>query len=548
MPQTPGAAPWSRRHGVAFVATAMAFAAVPWTVGPWPSQDGPNHLAVAHILRTYGDPGSPFPRYWDVQAGFRPSTALYSVLSLASRFLSEGTLEKCTVSFALAALPLALLLLARRAVPDRAANVLLSFPLLLGFSFAMGFLSFQVALAFGILALALGWEPRVTPADGGRLGWRHALASASYFLCVWWHPVVALMTGMVLLLLEWKALRRWTAWRRILVMVAPGAAFLVAAYLLAGASPGSSADAGDTHFSDPVSVLGAAFEYSIGYTPLEVLPRVAAVAWMLRYVGTSVRANPPQRQGAEAAVGRVVLALLLLYCLLPGTLAGWHYCSARFLLYAWLLLPLGAQFPPHVARRLPAIGPVLAALVLAIQWPFLRAASRQIQDAIDAGSTLPRGATIVPADFNVSPLGPQPTIDAWGYLVLEHDAVTSQVFASGRPRMGGERFRTLTFHPGVLDVATGALPWSGFEMWSDVWRPCAPPGSPARWFVHTDGTCADAVVARQQALAAVLDRYDYVLMLHPSEHEQELFASGLRLLRHVGAAWMYAVPHGMPAP
>jgi hypothetical protein len=353
---------------------------------------------------------------------------------------------------------------------------------------------------------------------------------------------------MVLLLLEWKALRRWTAWRRILVMVAPGAAFLVAAYLLAGASPGSSADAGDTHFSDPVSVLGAAFEYSIGYTPLEVLPRVAAVAWMLRYVGTSVRANPPQRQGAEAAVGRVVLALLLLYCLLPGTLAGWHYCSARFLLYAWLLLPLGAQFPPHVARRLPAIGPVLAALVLAIQWPFLRAASRQIQDAIDAGSTLPRGATIVPADFNVSPLGPQPTIDTWGYLVLEHDAVTSQVFASGRPRMGGERFRTLTFHPGVLDVATGALPWSGFEMWSDVWRPCAPPGSPARWFVHTDGTCADAVVARQQALAAVLDRYDYVLMLHPSEHEQELFASGLRLLRHVGAAWMYAVPHSMPAP
>jgi hypothetical protein len=208
-------------------------------------------------------------------------------------------------------------------------------------------------------------------------------------------------------------------------------------------------------------------------------------------------------------------------------------------------LPLGAQFPPRVARRLVVIGPALAAVVLAIQWPFVRGASRQIQDVIDAGATLPRGAKIVPADFNASPLGPQPTIDAWGYLVLEHNAIVSQVFASGRPRMGGERFRTLTFHPGVLDVVTGRLPWSGFEMWSDVWRPCAPEGSPARWFVHTDGTCADAVAARQRALAEVLDRYDYLLMLGPSERERELFASGLRLVSHVGAAWMYAATQGL---
>jgi len=39
-------------------------------------------------------------------------------------------------------------------------------------------------------------------------------------------------------------------------------------------------------------------------------------------------------------------------------------------------------------------------------------------------------------DFNENVLGPQPTIDAWGELMVAHDAVASQIFAAGRPGMG----------------------------------------------------------------------------------------------------------------
>jgi len=66
-------------------------------------------------------------------------------------------------------------------------------------------------------------------------------------------------------------------------------------------------------------------------------------------------------------------------------------------------------------------------------------------------------------------------------------------------------------------------------MWSDVWRACADPRSPARWFVHVDVSCDDSLSARKQALREVIDRYDYVLMLGPARHGQELMASHLRL-------------------
>jgi hypothetical protein len=109
--------------------------------------------------------------------------------------------------------------------------------------------------------------------------------------------------------------------------------------------------------------------------------------------------------------------------------------------------------------------------------------------------------------------------------------------------MGGERFRTASFRPGVLDREGGTLPWSGFEMWSDVWRACADPHSPVRWFVHVDKGCQDAMAARKSELEGVIGRYDYVLMVGPPDYGQKLLASHLRLIGHVGSAWAYAIAH-----
>jgi hypothetical protein len=328
----------------------------------------------------------------------------------------------------------------------------------------------------------------------------------------------------------------------VLVVIGPAAAFLVASYVTADVGSTTALVPPKTHFSDPVSVLGAAFEYDIGYSPFELVPRIAALAILVPAFYRGLRAHPPHRGGAEAAVGRLVLTLIVLYCVMPGTLADWYYCSARFLVFGWLLLPVAAELSARARRRLLVIGPALTAVVLAIEWPVIHGASQEMQDVLDVGAALPRGGRFIPMAFRLSILGPQPTGAAWGELVVEHDAVASQLFAAGRPRMGGERFRTLTFRPGVLDPESGSLPWSGAEM-SDVWRPCADPRSPERWFVHVDGSCDDAVAGRRRELERVLDRYDFVLMLDPPPFGRDFLARGLQLVLQRGSAWLFAVVH-----
>jgi hypothetical protein len=163
-----------------------------------------------------------------------------------------------------------------------------------------------------------------------------------------------------------------------------------------------------------------------------------------------------------------------------------------------------------------------------------------MQDILDAGASLPRGATLVPMDFSARLLGPQPLAHAWAELVVERDAIAPQLFAAGKPRMGGEHFRTLSFRPGVLDEATGSLPWSTHEGWYDVVRKCSS-GALLRWFVAASGDCAALLAERKATLDAVLDRYDYVLMLDPPDYAKDLVASRVELVQQVGVAWMYRV-------
>jgi hypothetical protein len=540
-------ATWSRLHARVFAAVVFVLALIPWTVKHWPSQDGQNHLAVAHVLMHYGDPGSPFPQYVAIQTGFRPSAALYEILCFAGRFVPLQTAEKALVSLAIVLLPSALLLFVRRALPRRSVNVMLALPFVLGWAFGMGFLNFQLGMGLGVVTLALGWEPPSLDGSPARITWRHAVASAAYFLCVWCHPVVALITGLGLVLLEWRNLVEPRQWARLLIVVGPAAVFLVGSYLAADVTAQSSAAPTETYFADPLTVVGAAIEYNLAYTPFELVPRLVAVAILLRFAYRSIRANSLVAMQPEAAVGRLFLVFLLLYCVTPGAFRGWFYSSTRFLLYAWLLLPAVAEIPARVGRRLLVLGPALAGVVSAIQWPFIHHVSRQMQDILDVGASLPRGAKLIPMDFTVSVLGPQPLGHAWAELVVDKDVVASQLFAAGKPRMGGERFRTLSFYPGLLDIDGGKLPWSTYETWNDVGRKCKDPSSPERWFVHIPGTCEELLAQRKQTLEAVIDRYDYVLMLEPPPYGRDLIAPHLRLVSHVGSAWMYAVVPADPA-
>jgi hypothetical protein len=62
------------------------------------------------------------------------------------------------------------------------------------------------------------------------------------------------------------------------------------------------------------------------------------------------------------------------------------------------------------------------------------------------------------------------------------------------------------------------------------------------WFVHTDGDCNQHLAERKAKLERVIDRYEYLLMLDPPQFiGQGLLPSKLRLVSHVGSAWLFAI-------
>jgi hypothetical protein len=488
----------------------------------------------------YRDPGSPFPQYLEVEGGLRPSTAVYALLTLLGRLMPLEDAEKVLVSLAILLLPAALLLLLRRALPRRTGNALLALPFVVGWAFAMGFLSFLFAMGFGVLALALGWEAPAGEAPRQTAWLSRALAALSFLLSVWFHPVGALITGLALLLLEAPVLARPSSWSRLLVVVSPGALFLAASYLAARTAAPTPETRPETHFADPPALLLGLFEHHLGYTPWELVPRAVALVILVRFAVRGIRARPPLGSTAEGAVARVVLVFLLLYCVTPVALRGWFYASTRFLLFASLLLPAVAEIPPGLGRRLVVLSPVLTGAVLAVQWPNLRSTSRQMADVVEVGREVRPGSKIVPMDFTARLLGPQPLAHAWAQLAIEHDAIASQLFAAGKPRMGGEAFRTLTFRPGVLGETTGSLPWSTGEGWYDVVRKCS--ASRIIASLQSGSQSCDAILAERKAtLDRVLDRYDYVLMIDPPDYALALLATRLRLVASQGAARLFRV-------
>jgi hypothetical protein len=542
---------WRRRDGWLLALTLVALAAVPWTVRHWPSQDGPNHLAVAHLLRHFHDAGSPFPRYFDAQGGVRPSTLYYAVLVALADAVSLETAQKIAVSLAVVLLPLAGFAFVRRVAPARWPAAFLLLPLAIDWSVAMGFVSFVLALPFGILALALAFDADEPSKPNPPARGRHAAAAALFFVCVLFHPVTGVLTGLALLFLEGPRLGRLGSWVRVACVTAPAALFLIASYVRAGSGPsGALAAPATTEWSDPFQVLCGVVLYHVAYSPWEIAPRGAVMLLLLGLAVKEARRRRLRewlhRTDAESAALRVVAGLLLLYAVLPSVLSDWYYCSPRALIYASVLLPAVAPWPAGWAPSASALGAALTAVVLGLQLPRITHLSEQVQEVIDAGVDLPRGAKLVPLHFGSSSWSPidrpQPLAHAWAMLVLDHDAVAAQFFAAGRPRMGGDRFRTLTFRPGVLAPA-GDLPWSSNEGASEIVLACRDPASALAAERPPTGKCAETLAARKTALDKVAERYDAVLLITPPDFARAALARGFTLLRHVGIAWMYAVPH-----
>jgi hypothetical protein len=515
-----------------FLSVVFVLSLLPWMVDNWPTQDGPSHLAAAHIFMRYGDPQTPYARYLTLEGGgLRPSTLYYGALSLLGGDGGLRSAEKWLVSLTIAALPLSVALFVGRLVPTRTDMAFLVLPLVTGWALAMGFVPFLLALSCSYCALALGWagpggeENRIRPLQT-------TAASIAFLLCALLHPVVAVFTGVAFLLLYGPRLQHTRTWVRIGLVTVPTATWVTAAYFAAQTvAPPSTRQ---TQWPRVGALLPGFIEYHLAYSVWELVPRGAVLVLLFLLSARTVRNEGMRSTSATGAVARVAAVFIAAYLCAPKVLADWYYCSARFLVFATFLLPALVDVPARYRSRVPVLGAALTLGVVACDLPQLSRLSRQVQDVLDAGVDVPAGGRVIPIDFADRHWGmidkPQPLAHAWSLLVVAHDVVGSQLPAAGKPRMGGERFRMLSFRPGMLGTATGLLPWSSPEGDYDAARACQGLDREACW---------RALEPRKNNLDTVRDRYDYVLMVSPSPLIRDILGEGLTLRRHVGVAWLY---------
>ena len=161
-------------------------AALPWLLSYWPSVDGPNHLALVHILRRLGEPGNPFEPYLQSELRVGSYSLYYWLMLGLGRLMDLHLADRLVQTAIIAGLPLSVLYLIRRIAPERRHNALAIVPLATGWLVMLGFVNFLLGFLLGLLALGAVWGRR-----GGRVdpvappSWR-ARAAAGARCC--WRP------------------------------------------------------------------------------------------------------------------------------------------------------------------------------------------------------------------------------------------------------------------------------------------------------------------------------------------------------------------------
>jgi hypothetical protein len=525
--------PLTKPEWILLVLGIALLASLPWTMNYWPSQDGPNHMATAHILGHYHDADSPFARYLilkpvTTQTGYsiNPSNLQYVFLLFLHNFVSLSVAMKLLVSITMIFLPVSLILFLLRTVPDRIRSIFLLLPLFSGWALSMGFIRYLLACIFGFLTLAIA-----SGIKGGRRTkcwestWiRLVSAAAVFYLCTWSHPFIAILFGAILMILEADALLQKNGWKNIAVIAAPGALLVILCMLLG--TEQASHIASKTEWWSPGDMLWGLVGYHVGFSFMEYFPRgiTLLVLYVLAFRGCL---NIFRRSASfENSLCYAVILLHLLYLALPAVWSDWYYCSARSLVIGTYLLPLVIVLPKCLERQpVTALAALLLTItVFGIQYQQGTRFSSQIGNILSLSNSVPRGSKVLPICGFETDLA-NPLHHGWAYLVPKQDILTPYYSAAGKPGTGGSRFRALAYRPGVLDE-NGSLPWIDE---GKIRSECSVS------FEHCRQT--------MDSLAPIFQKYDRILLILPSERLLAAAQTRLILEQKAGEMFLFRVRH-----
>ena len=428
---------------------------LPWTVEYWTGQDNANHLAVTHILQRFHEPGSPFAQYMLEDLRPRPYCLQYYLLLGLGRLVELRTADRILTSCIGAAIPLSVLALLARTARHRWANVYFVVPLASGTFLVFGFLNYLLGVVLGLLAVALAWGrpggragPTCPPASGPAL----AGAAVLFLLALLAHPFGALMTGLLLVLLEGSLIWRERAWGRLAVVFGPSALFWLVDTIQGTRLPQVTAGAGANFIHFDIFTTMMSITRFATFSGWEMPFRLFAALVLIVGAVRTIRRKGLRGQHLDARLGRLLLGCFCVYLILPAHAMDVGYISLRFTLVLYVVCALAADLPSWLRDpiRPGIVGLVIAVALLGIQHRGASAHSRQMKDLVEASQVVPRGSTVLPIDFS-SYAGSgnrwyRLELHSWGHAVVDRDIVTPYLFAAGGTTYyGGQRYRPIGF-------------------------------------------------------------------------------------------------------
>ncbi len=441
-------------RGTLLLAAVIAVQLLPiWLLTRFPSQDGPVHLALVHVMREYANPDAQVLRDYFTLSHFTlnreavPNWFVYWVLADVLRFVSVPVAEKILLSAYVILLPLSCRYALGGVAPENRFLAVLALPFTFNFLLGMGFYNFSLSLV--AFFVALGWWLRYLK-EGDPLKFLPTAGFAALLVWVYFCHAVTLVALIVAL----GAASAWLAARDIwgggsvaralrqrllgLTLAALPALFLTVSYASGLGSRRAWLPLGDNllglatltslvSIDNRIHVLSSVLAFSL----------IGLAGWLL------VRRFRTGGLGAADPLLAAAAALLILNLAAPQQLGIGGLITYRLSLFPYLVLILWLatfEHPPRRRLALQILGAGVALGMLAFLVPRWRDLDRRLDEGLMAARWIEPGSTLLSVPVSGTGENPDgsrladrvlPFLHAGDFVAASKTVVSLDLFAAG---------------------------------------------------------------------------------------------------------------------
>jgi hypothetical protein len=444
--------------------TMVALLLIPvWSVGYFPTTDGPSHLYNAWILRQYGNTRDYplFQQYYEIDWRPIPNWLSHAVLALLMFPFDPRTAEKVLVSGYVVLLAGAARFLAASIDADRRWLAWLALPLVYNQFLHLGFYNFCLSVGFCLLAVGTWWRHRDRP------DLELAVKLNLLLLLCWFSHIVSLVLALAAIGVLWLVLLRGLRGRPLkrhllhVVLLAPQ---VILPLWFVRSQGGGTIPAG-TSFRDLwLSLLSLRALYRFGLEQAGV--GIAMVVLFLALAALTLAGKLRKKDAWREEDGFLLVALLavVLYFVSPDGMAGGILLKNRLSLYPWLLLIPGLA--PRLGPRGRAAVLSTVAIITVFQIGMLvhwyRLLQPEIREFVAAADPIEPDSRVLPLLYKrtTTAISVDVLTHAFSYVDLEkglvdwgnYEAMTGHFPVRFRPETGLSDIYTLEAHTDEVNI------------------------------------------------------------------------------------------------